>query len=538
MSGTRRRAFVAVFLGALGVWLAAVAAGAATYASGFRLVQSVAWAPDLPAWWPLFGVALFASIVFQVWCVRRPTQLKRDGVIMITALWLLVALVAWRQIPAAAPYSPVGPAGPWALIGAAAAFLAYAATAGATWLRLRAAYDQSPLMGLLASLLALGLAICVALSARDLADGYLNSVNEQLTDAASGPPGRPVRSALTGGILWQISAPPNQVGWNLAATSEGLALASTYEVLGLDAASGKTRWRYARTDVGDTPLIFTADGGGRLIVHWDNPNSGYFVLSAADGHRLARWPESYADDDLEATDPPVLVRSVSAGSDSVSVRESTGGERWRWSPGPCKDLLAGETAATVVVDVQTGCGSEPNRFVGLDARTGKQRWAIDEPPGRLAAAGNGVALLLSRPTGSLVAIDAATGQTRWHATAAPDCSQLSVQASETRALLVCTTSGSADQTTAALYNIAGGGLVSQARFSGAYHSTTITADGRAVLLGRVGGGCWAGVLAGTEPASDVPLPSDHGTCEGLSVLAVGDEVVLRDGEHARLSALR
>lgn len=242
---------------------------------------------------------------------------------------------------------------------------------------------------------------------------YLLAANEHLTggDALGDPP---PASVLDGGVRWSTDLSLGQA----VATAHGIAVQDrSGAITMLDGRTGKRHWTYHRTDVRDGRAeLYPLDGGSRLLVSWDDV--GLVVLDSSSGRRVAHLGDG-DHESVQSADPLITGKSVSKGSDSIRAVDPDGGTRWTYQPGRCLNISAEATDEAVVAFLDSSC-SDPDRLVGLDPRSGDQRWeqqTSDLPFGPIVA-GRLVVVAEGQDTLTrLRALDPRSGDEVWQARA-------------------------------------------------------------------------------------------------------------------------
>ncbi len=228
--------------------------------------------------------------------------------------------------------------------------------------------------------------------------------------------------AATGGRVWRTETQGEEdrstnVGGGIAVDGDTLyAGTGRAEVLALETATGKIRWRKAMTTpVRAAPTI--ADGR-MFVLTLDNQLQ---ALAVDDGHRLwsyqARAPETgvlglpapaYADG--------LVVAGFGAG-DLVALRAATGLVAWSDSLAATRGRnslvdLSAVRGLPVVTEGRVYAGSLGGLTVSLDLRTGRRLWEREIATGDTPwVAGNWLFLLAT--SGHVAALSRADGKVAW-----------------------------------------------------------------------------------------------------------------------------
>ena len=257
-----------------------------------------------------------------------------------------------------------------------------------------------------------------------------------VTDLANGDTGGVVALELaTGTILWR-AVTPIQVRGGVAVVEDVVVVPQIDGVvLGLDAATGSERWRYAlrpgtAPEAAATFASVTADGADVMIGH----QRELAVLAAADGHH--RWradpvPEGENSESLAAV-------AVGDGLVVGTFNRLFGGVQ-AWDRATGEPLWKRETSDTVginatpvIADHTVFIADAADEVTALDLATGNAKWHTALAPdegfewgnatiGTPAYATRGSHHILIVPTlyRDVVALDATTGAELWRHTGLP-----------------------------------------------------------------------------------------------------------------------
>ncbi len=325
--------------------------------------------------WPeiVLTLLVLAAIPALYWASRQTGRAPRIVAGTAIAIGLIGLVVVWIKAPDTNAVSGVGQAVPLVVVASILLVLAAAAALAASRFTTRPRNRGQVLAGIAA---AAAIVLVTVFVIDPLQNAYLHSANEHL-ETQSEPAGPTGRSQLTGDVLWTSAAR----GYldDVVATSHGIAVTTSREgtVEMLDPATGRTRWRYIRTDSSRQPGVTVLNGGQQLLVKYDE--LGYFVLDANTGKRLKAWPGRTRDYQIQNADPLVTGRPVSKGSDKLYGTNTDGSNRWTYEPGRCTGISATATADTVLVDLSHSCGRETDETVGLNLKDGKKLWSHSGP---------------------------------------------------------------------------------------------------------------------------------------------------------------
>jgi outer membrane protein assembly factor BamB len=189
------------------------------------------------------------------------------------------------------------------------------------------------------------------------------------------------------------------IGGGLAVVVDG-----TGHVDGVDAVTGTERWRSQSLIAGPSNL---AVDGGRVYVGQSDGS----ILAFDAGSGVETW-RTVISTVGAANSPAVaggLVFGAGTGAGISALDAATGKLVWHVDTGPDKLGTPVISAGTAYVGASADAPS--GRLWALDAKTGRQIWVLDEDLQSPSIAG-GVAYSASS-SGLVVAMDPATGQTRW-----------------------------------------------------------------------------------------------------------------------------
>lgn len=296
-------------------------------------------------------VVLAVQLVLRGSAERAGLWFPVAGAVLATLLWMVItaaAVVEWRCLPAAAAETP------------------------RRWVR--AAAVVAPLAVLTACVLVLV----------SFGPGWLIRWNSESSTVARSVDGR--ETEFSGTTRWTLDVatgePAVTVESGIAVPTPADAEHSAGVVL-LNAADGSERWRYALRGTEDAPRVASTDEG-RAVVVWphggDDVVDRPFTLDVATGRVRAVWPGTGAVAD---TEPPVLFDHVARGTNSVIAISPTGRTLWTHRPDRCADPRSVHSTPTVMLVRARNC-DQPYpalQLIGLDARTGEQRWVQDVPEG-------------------------------------------------------------------------------------------------------------------------------------------------------------
>ncbi|HWD79414.1 MAG TPA: PQQ-binding-like beta-propeller repeat protein, partial [Kribbella sp.] len=364
--------------------------------------------------WPAFLmiVLVAASLAAVLWATRRTDRLGRIVAAVPAAIGLIAVVVILLNVPPSKVGEGAGPRVPYLMITAVLLVVSGAAAFAATWFPRSLAKNRGRLFGRLGALVVVLLLAFFVLD--PIQNAYLFSADEYV-ETSHQPADPNVASVVDGNVLW-MSRGDRFESDSVVATTGGIAVArGPGAVEMVDPGTGKTRWRYVRADTDNQPDLYALNGGRQLLVSYDY-YVGYLVLDADTGRRTATWPDSHLDDDIENNDPLVTGRAVSKGSDMLYGMNIDGSDRWTYEPGRCTTISATATAEIAVAALDRNC-SDTSQLVGLDLKTGRQRWSRDGSFANLTVAGDLVVgvQMVSGDRRELTAIDPRTGADKWTA---------------------------------------------------------------------------------------------------------------------------
>lgn len=294
---------------------------------------------------------------------------------------------------------------------------------------------------------------------------WLIRLNSEVSGGEPAAEGRD--PALTGDIGWtlELDAPGEAV-----ALESGVAIPvprgaeHSAGVIMVDPVNGRLRWRYELRGADGAPTLRPTDGGRGLVVDLgdvdDDVVRSTFTLDADSGQFRAVWPDRGEAAD---TDPPVLFDKEAQGTNSVIAISPTGRKLWTYRPERCADPRSVTSTHEVMLVRARHCdkGYPSLQIVGLDARTGEQRWVQDVPedeegkpeggedgPDQVVV-GEGHQLELGGRNLARRALD--TGTTDWKTPVAADCRDRILRRSEEVAFVGCGGTGSGDRAKVAAY---------------------------------------------------------------------------------------
>jgi predicted metal-dependent HD superfamily phosphohydrolase/outer membrane protein assembly factor BamB len=487
------------------------------------------------AWPPvILTILALAAVPALSWYSRRPARIVARAAIVVGVVGVVAV---WVTAPAANEASGVGRRVPLLVISSLLLIVAGAASLGAS--ALSGNPGQARNRGQV--LAGLGAAAVIVLATIFVIDplqrAYLLNANELLEGQHL--PAAQNATELTGVVAWTMR--PGEAGGSvreLVATRFGIAAsrqAGTIEML--DAATGKVRWRYTRSDSTERPRLYALSGGQSLLADFDD--LGYFVLDADTGRRKAAWPGRTKDYAIDTTDPLVTGLSVSKGSDKLYGTNVDGSNRWTYEPGRCTSISAAATADTVIAHLGHSCGTESDELVGLNLSNGKRLWSHSGTSlnGLTAVGGTVVAVELEngetvQGRGTLVGLEPRSGEVKWRWTMPTQwsCPPQLETADNLVVLISCPSPAEVMSHTVATAIDAGTGRVAWTATTAIPHGEryAVTRDGRVVFAIQEPGACRL-TSVGENKTALLPVRCDRG------VVAAGD-VILVAGDHS-LTAL-
>jgi outer membrane protein assembly factor BamB/predicted phosphodiesterase len=247
-----------------------------------------------------------------------------------------------------------------------------------------------------------------------------------VTDLGNGDTGGVVALELaTGKLLWR-AVTPIQVRGGVAVVGDIVVVPQIDGVvLGLDAATGTERWRYAlrpgtAPEAAATFASVTADGPDVMIGH----QRELAVLAASDGHR--RW---HADPVPEGENSQSLAAVAVGDGLVVGTFNRLWGGVQAWDRATGEPLWQRETtdtvginAAPVIADHTVFYADAADEVTALDLATGQLKWHVALDPDQGFEWGNATigtpayargVLIVPTLYRDVVALDAATGAELW-----------------------------------------------------------------------------------------------------------------------------
>lgn len=300
--------------------------------------------------------------------------------------------------------------------------------------------------------------------------GWLIRMNSRVSEVV--PPVDGPGSTLSGDVRWSLELDASHPALALDA---GVAVPVAGDndhsagVVMIDPVNGELRWRYELPGALGSPELAITDGGRGLVVTLDEVDDDVmgrrFALDADSGQVRGVWPEVGAVAD---TDPPVLFDREAQGTNAVIAISPAGRKLWTHRPERCADPRSVTSTPEVILVRARTCGEDhPSlQILGLDARTGEERWVQEVPEdeeGRPVDGDKGPEQVVVRPAhqlelgGShLARRDLDTGVIDWTATEASGCSDGALRASSEVAYLACGGRRTGDPTTIAAYAVESG----------------------------------------------------------------------------------
>jgi outer membrane protein assembly factor BamB len=227
----------------------------------------------------------------------------------------------------------------------------------------------------------------VALAVAVLCAGCRSGAGGSSSSAPRGP-GDPVGEVAGSGVTWHWEAPsPASVGMP-AADEHEVAFTYGHQHLVVLDASGRSRWDVARLGLRDVAPRFTAD----LVVA--ATDDGMAAFRRTDGTKV--W-----DTPLQArANTPVVAGNLAVTStwegDLVGVDLVAGKVAWRTALGGAA-MGPPATDGTTVVATWEEIHGQAGGAVGVDAATGRRRWATTLLP-------RGISAPVVLPRGTVVAV--------------------------------------------------------------------------------------------------------------------------------------
>ncbi|TCC20095.1 PQQ-binding-like beta-propeller repeat protein [Kribbella speibonae] len=480
--------------------------------------------------WPGIVLTLLAAAAIPAlyWASRRTGRASWIVAGTAIAIGVIGLVVVWAKAPETNVASGVGQAVPLAVVASILLVLAAAAALAASRFTTRPR-NRGQMLAAIAA--AAAIVLITAFVIVPLQNAYLHSANEHLDSQyqLAGPAGR---SQLTGGVLWTSTSPGYLA--DMVTTSHGIAVTPTEGTVEmLDPATGRTRWRYIRTDSSRRPALTVLNGGQQLLVEYDG--LGYFVLDADTGERLTAWPGRTRDDQIQNADPLVTGRPVSKGSDKLYGTNLDGSHRWTYEPGNCTGISATATADTVFVELSHSCGGEADETLGLNLKDGKQLWKHSGPfltwktpvGGLIVGAENeGIT--------TLIGLDPRSGEVKWRWPMPRDwgCTPRHETAGNLVLLITCPQGNDASSIVTAIDGASGRQVWTATAAVSPRQRYAVTDDARVVFLYSHGGCRLAEIGAGRTTYRALPM---RRACGG-DIAAAGN-LILVSGQDG-LTALR
>lgn len=503
-------AFLAAFGAALGDW------------------RVPAYSGD-PSWPEIVLTLLAAAAVPALYWASRRTG-RAPWIVASTAIAIgVIGLTAvWIKAPDTNVASGVGLAVPLVVVASILLVLAAAAALAASRFTTRPR-NRGQILAAIAA--AAAIVLITAFVIVPLQSAYLHSANEHL-ESQYQPVGPAGRSQLTGGVLWTSTSRGYLA--DVVATSHGIAVTRTEGTVEmLDPATGRTRWRYTRTDSSGRTNLSVLNGGQQLLVEYDG--LGYFVLDADTGERLEAWPGRSRDDQIQNVDPLVTGRQVSKGSDKLYGTNLDGSHRWTYEPGNCTGISATATAETVLVDLSHSCGGEADETLGLNLKDGKQLWKHsgpflnwETPVGGLIVGAENEGIT------TLIGLDPRSGEVKWRWPMPRDwgCTPRHETAGNLVLLITCPQGNDASSIVTAIDGASGRQVWTATAAVSPRQRYAVTDDARVVFLYSHGGCRLAEIGAGRTTYRALPM---RRACGG-DIAATGN-LILVSGQDG-LTALR
>ncbi|TDW17209.1 outer membrane protein assembly factor BamB family protein [Kribbella kalugense] len=477
--------------------------------------------------WPavLLMLAALASVIGVSWAVRRNARIVAA---IPVAVGVIGVLFVWLSTPDTNGASGVGRRVPLLMILSILLIVAGTAAFAATRFTPNGSRNRGQRLAGLGAFVVVVLALFLVIDPAERA--YLVGANEYLEDQHQ-PANLDVRSELTGEPLW--SNPGGLSVQQVVMTADGIAVArGRGAVEMLDPATGKSRWRYLRSDTDDSPHLYPLNGGRQVLLSYDD--LGYLVLDADTGKRTAAWPSGTRDYDIQDNDPLVTGKTVSKGSDKLYGTNTDGSNRWKYEPGRCTGISATGTADVAVVELGHSCGNEPSQLVGLNLENGKKLWTKDAVMTEEVAAGG---LFVAIQSGRLVGIDPHSGEEKWRSEIPAEwgCPVRVEPAGNRVALISCPSQAQSQSHTVVRAVDAGTGqTVETTSVEMPYQrEDAVTSDGRVILMGNGPRGCR---LAAVGDGPVVYRQLDSSINCGFGATVAGNLVLIRSTDA--LIALR
>jgi outer membrane protein assembly factor BamB len=341
------------------------------------------------------GLSVLAVVLRAVW-VRRVAAL---GALAVAAFGVLQLITISRT-------QGYGPGGPLTILGALA--LAGGWLAGGPPVR---ATDRAGIQRVPGIIVLIGGAVLVGSLGWSGQHWFTEGRFVDATTAparSGGPTGAPEGLAQQ---RWQRTLAADQL---VGLVGRVLVVRDGHGVRALDAATGRERWHYLRSDLATANAAPAGDGRSVLLFYAQGRGVLAVSLEAATGHR--RWVaqlDAPASDgwgvgtlvpagpgvaavELGGAHPARLVSATSAGSGSRAPKLPSGQ--------PCTVSAVAAAAGTLAVALR--CGADDS-VVGVSAADGRQRWVWHPPypdgyssaePLELTGAGTGVLVAYGEST--------------------------------------------------------------------------------------------------------------------------------------------
>lgn len=241
--------------------------------------------------------------------------------------------------------------------------------------------------------------------------------------------------AATGRERWRRStAERGEETFGFAVVVAGSVVAvGDYNLVGFDRVSGALRWRFEPEDGHATGVYVGAVAGGLVLT--GSPAGRMYAVEPESGR--ARWTSLISDDRRTTVFQPIANGEVAVAGFTqftapnrggvVAVNLKTGVVRWKMHfPVPADRTLSTNFGTGAVFYSDLVLASSGDGLIhAIDATTGERRWAIDRvgnlPPGWLVSPDRdnrplaivGDTLVSGSLTGAVIAYDLATRRERW-----------------------------------------------------------------------------------------------------------------------------
>ncbi|WP_329003239.1 PQQ-binding-like beta-propeller repeat protein [Kribbella sp. NBC_00709] len=495
-------------------WQQAALTASATFTAIAAAVVAIAasgasWqtpAAENEAGWPPVAMAVLsffsAPILFR--CARSASQRARLIAGAVPAIAVTGLLIAWARAPRTNVAVGVGLRVPLMISALLLLLIAGAAALVASLLRTRTArFLPARNLGQQLAWLAApaAVALILLLIIQPLSRGYVLGSNERV-EGTPREAGKAIPSLLDGSVAWVSESIVGTGAEEAIGTRYGIAIPRPSGVVEmLDAASGKLRWRYSRSDSDEKPVIAATGNGDYVLAQF--ADVGYLLLDANTGQRKAAWPGRTRDRYIQQSQP--LLTGERSGK--LHGVDPSGHERWTYDSGDCTDLGAIATAETVVTFVSHTCAERPDEMAALDVQSGKKLWTKTSDTYRRPVVVGGL-VVVAEPGGdsdvpaALTAIEPRTGDIRWRWEVPKTwaCRTLLNAAGKYLIVVDCPGPSSLENRKTVVTAIdANTGLTAwqtQAPVSPRI-KVTVTADGRVISLSRGQTSCMANVISQT-----------------------------------------